>query len=60
MLIEFENNQIELQMGNEQLRTDKLSHQTVGRVLQAACYADVDVHSAQMICRDTIEWDQGL
>ena len=60
MLIEFENNQIELQMGNEQLRTDKLSHQTVGRVLQAAWYADVDVHSAQMICRDTIEWDQAL
>ena len=60
MLIEFENNQLELQMGNEQLRTDKLSHQTVGRVLQAAWYADVDVHSAQMICRDTIEWNQAL
>jgi hypothetical protein len=60
MLIEFENNQLKLQMGNEQLRSDKLSHQTVGRVLQAAWYADVDVHSARMICRDTIEWDQAL
>jgi hypothetical protein len=60
MLIEFENNQLEMQMGNEQLRTDKLSHQTVGQVLQAAWYADVDVHSAQMICRDTIEWNQAL
>jgi hypothetical protein len=58
MLIEFENNQLKLQMGNKQLLTDKLSHQTVGRVLQAAWYADVDVHLAQMICRDTIEWNQ--
>jgi nucleoside 2-deoxyribosyltransferase len=60
LLIQFENNQLELQMGNEQLRTDKLSHQTAGRVLPAAWYADVDVHSAQMICRDTIEWDHAL
>jgi len=60
LLIQFENNEVELQMGNIQLRTNKLSHQTAGQVLLAAYYADVDVHSAQMICRDTIEWDQTL
>jgi hypothetical protein len=60
MLIEFENNQLELKMGSKQLRTDKLSHQTVGRVLLAAWHASVDVHSVQMICRDTIEWNQAL
>lgn len=60
ILIEFENDQLEVQMGDKQLRTDKLSHQTAGRVLQAAWRAEVDVHSVQMICRDTIEWSQAL
>lgn len=60
MIIQFENNQLELDLGNVKLRTDKLSHQTAGRVFQAAWNADVDVHSVQMICRDTIEWDQAL
>jgi len=60
LTIQFENNQFELGMGDVKLRTDKLSHQTAGRVFQAAWFADVDVYSAQMICRDTIEWDQIL
>jgi nucleoside 2-deoxyribosyltransferase len=60
MLIEFENNQLKLQMGKDHLKTDKLSHQTAGRVWQAAWHANVDVHSVKMICRDTIEWDQTL
>ena len=60
MLIEFENNQFAMQIGDKELRTDKLSHQAAGRVFQAAWYADVNVHSAQMICRDTIEWNQAL
>jgi nucleoside 2-deoxyribosyltransferase len=55
--VQFENNHLELQIGSFRFETDKLSHQTVGRVLPASCYADVDVHSAKMICRDTIEWD---
>ena len=38
------------------LVTDKLSHQSAGQVVFAAYCTDVDVHSAQMICRDTIEW----
>lgn len=60
MLVEFENNQLNLQMGDERLQTDKLSHQIPGRVLQAAWYAEVDVHSVKMICRDTIEWNQAM
>lgn len=60
MLIEFENNHLKLQMGDKQLLTDNLSHQTAGRVLQAAWNADVDVHLAKMICRDTIEWNKAL
>ena len=48
---------LDVQMGNARLETDKLSHQTVGRVWLAAWYADVDVHFAEMVCRDTIEWD---
>jgi hypothetical protein len=60
LIIQFENNQLELDMGDVNLRTDKLSHQTAGRIFQAAWFADVDVHSAQMICRDTIEWDHTL
>ena len=55
--VQFENNHLELQIGSFKFETDKLSHQTVGRVLPASWYADVDVHSATMICRDTIEWD---
>jgi hypothetical protein len=60
LLIQFENNELELQMGKIQLRTKKLSHQTAGRVWLAAYHADVDVYSAQLICRDTIDWDQPL
>jgi hypothetical protein len=60
LLIEFENNELDLQMGKIQLRTDKLSHQTAGRVGLAAYNANVDIHSAQIICRDTIDWDQLL
>jgi len=60
LLIQFENNELELQMDNIRLRTNKLSHQTAGRVWLAAYNANVDVHSAQMICRDTIDWNQPL
>jgi len=57
MLIEFENNHLKMKMGDIELPSDDLSHQTPGRVFQAAWNADVDVHSVQMICRDTIEWN---
>jgi hypothetical protein len=52
---ELENNHLELQLGNSRHHTDKLSHQTAGRVFVAAWFADVDVHSVEMISRDTIE-----
>jgi hypothetical protein len=58
LLIQFENNELEMRIDNNcSLRTDKLSHQTAGLVMPAAYFADVDVHSLEMICRDTIEWD---
>lgn len=60
LTIEFENNLLEVQMRNVKLGTDKLSHQIPGRVLVAAWNANADVHSARMICRDTIEWDYEL
>lgn len=57
LLIEFENNQLNVELDSElYIQTDKLVHQAVGRVLVAAWNADVDVHSAEMICRDTIDW----
>lgn len=57
LLLEFENNHLQLKMGNIERETDELWHQTPGRVFPAAWCADVDVHSVQMICRDTIEWN---
>jgi hypothetical protein len=58
LLIEFENNQIKIQIGKKHLKSDKLSHQVAGRVLQSAFYADVNVYSVEMICRDTIDWNR--
>lgn len=55
--IEFENNQLELQMGPVHLQTERLSHQTTGRILPAVHDANANVHALQMICRDTIEWE---
>lgn len=52
--VQFENNYLELQIGSFKFETDKLSHQTIGQVTLASWYADVDVHSLKMICRDTI------
>jgi nucleoside 2-deoxyribosyltransferase len=57
LIIQFENDFLDVRMGRARLQTNKLSHQAVGRVWLAAWYADVDVRSAEMICRDTIEWD---
>ncbi len=57
LLIQFENDQLDVQLGHFHLAPVKLVRQVVGRVLPVAWYADVDVHSAEMICRDTIDWD---
>lgn len=55
LTIEFENEQLAVRLGTARLVSDKLVHQTFGQVLPAAWDADVDVHSVEMICRDTIE-----
>ena len=52
---QFENNYLEVQMGSAQMRTDKLSYQSVGQVLPAAYRADVNLYSFEMICRDILE-----
>ena len=54
--IQFENDFLELSLGNTTLRSKRLSHQSVGRVFLAAYGANVSVFSAKAICRDTIEW----
>jgi aromatic ring-cleaving dioxygenase len=56
LTVQFENDYIEVQMGEAKLQYDKLSHQAVGRIFPAAFKANVDVHSVEMICRDTIEY----
>jgi len=56
LLIEFDNNQLSVELGGFSLQTDKLVHQAPGRVLVAAWNTDADVYSVDMICRDTIDW----
>ena len=56
LTIEFENDYAEAQIGMVQLRISNLSQQTIGRVFPAAWNTDVDLHSFEMICRDTIDW----
>ncbi|HAF25190.1 MAG TPA: hypothetical protein DCK93_20175 [Blastocatellia bacterium] len=59
ILVEFENNEVKVFIDNAQLvETNALSRQAAGRVLLAAFDSEVKVHAAQMICRDTIEWNQ--
>jgi hypothetical protein len=56
LMIAFENNKVEIQIGGGRFSSSKLSHQTTGRIVFAAWRANVIVHSAEMISRDTIEW----
>ena len=56
LTIEFENEHLDIGIGRAHFQSNRLSHQIVGRVLFAAWQSDVDVHRAEMICRDTIEW----
>jgi len=58
--IQFENNQLELQMGAVTLQTRRLFHQTTGRIFPAVWYANADVHALQIISRDTIEWGASI
>lgn len=55
LMVEFENDYCNVKIDDHQLTSYKLSYQAIGRVFQAAWCADINVHSVEMICRDTIE-----
>ncbi len=58
LTVQFENNYLEAQIDNlSPLIINKLSFQKAGRVLPAALNTNVDVHSFEMVCRDTIAWE---
>jgi len=56
LTIEIENDYLEAHLGTAKLRIENLSHQIVGHVHPAAWNTNVDVHSFEIISRDTIDW----
>ncbi len=56
LTIEIENDYLEAHIGAAQLKIENLSRQIVGHVQPAAWNTDVDVHSFEIISRDTIDW----
>lgn len=56
LTIEIENDYLEAHIGKAQLKIRNLSHQVVGHVHPAALNTNVDVHSFEIINRDTIDW----
>ncbi len=56
LTLQFENDWLAVQVGNVQFETGKLSHPEAGGVWFGTCNANAEVHSAEMVCRDTIEW----
>ena len=57
MILEFDNNYLYAQMDEARLETYKLSYQEVGNVYLAALLANVNVYSAEVVCRDAIEYE---
>jgi len=58
LLIEFDNDQVNVDFDGKSYfqQQNILTRQTRGYVHVAAWNADIDVHSVEMICRDTIDW----
>jgi hypothetical protein len=58
LTFEFENDFLRVQMeGIKTVEISSLTHQRAGRVVLAAHRSEVLVDSAEVICRDTIEWE---
>ena len=56
---EFENDCLNVKIGDIEFKSEKkLLHQQAGKIFLAAWNTDVDISSVEMICRDTIEWDE--
>ena len=53
--IDFENDEVGVQLGDTRFVSRTLSNQSFGSVWLAAWQADVDVHEAELISRDTVE-----
>jgi len=59
LVVEFENDQVIVQLDKTlTVKAENLSRQKVGRILLAAYCTHVKVHSAELVCRDTIEWTE--
>lgn len=57
LMIEFENDALSVQTKGVNFKTETLTHQRAGRVVLVALSSDVEITSAEVISRDTIEWD---
>jgi nucleoside 2-deoxyribosyltransferase len=59
LVVEFENDQVVVKLDKSlTITAENLSRQRVGRILLAAYCTHVKIHSAEMVCRDTIEWGE--
>jgi hypothetical protein len=57
IFVEFENNEAQVTLdGSTSVKVTNLSRQKVGRILLAGYCSTVKIYSAEMVCRDTIEW----
>jgi nucleoside 2-deoxyribosyltransferase len=57
LTIDFENDFLRVRMETIERETFALTHQRAGRIVLVAYQTEVDVASAEIVCRDTIEWE---